>query len=66
MFVAWEYFVSVTQLLEPEPEAVLDVLDEGIPKDFLEMNHRAFVYVGPWFAVSVQKIYLNLNRRHYE
>lgn len=32
--------VGVTQLLEPE--AVLDVLDERIPKDFLEMNHRAF------------------------
>ncbi|WP_163340359.1 2-oxoacid:acceptor oxidoreductase family protein [Desulfopila sp. IMCC35008] len=32
--------VGITQILEPE--AVLQVLEERIPKDFLEMNMRAF------------------------
>jgi 2-oxoglutarate ferredoxin oxidoreductase subunit gamma len=32
--------VGITQMLEPE--AVLQVLEERIPKDFLEMNMRAF------------------------
>jgi 2-oxoglutarate ferredoxin oxidoreductase subunit gamma len=32
--------VGITQILEPE--AVLQVLEERIPKDFLDMNMRAF------------------------
>lgn len=32
--------IGVTQLLEPA--TILDVLDERIPKGFLDMNHRAF------------------------
>lgn len=32
--------IGITQILEPE--AILEVLEERIPKDFLEMNMRAF------------------------
>lgn len=32
--------IGITQILEPE--TILDVLEQRIPKDFLEMNMRAF------------------------